>query len=156
MAGFKFRLQSILDYRAGLVDRARMVVGALQAREREEELVCEQLHAEERATHAMLAALQIGGALDMAELTRLMGAADALATRIEEQGLVIERCRRETEAAQARLVELSKEAKALEKLRERQQEEYLQEDARRERAETSELASLRHRWMQLARMQVAR
>ncbi len=69
---------------------------------------------------------------------------------------MIERCRRETEAAQAQLVELSKEMKALEKLRERQQDEYLQEDARRERAETSELASLRHRWMQVARMQVAR
>ena len=156
MAGFKFRLQSILDYRAGLVDRAWMEVGALQAREREEELVRERLQAEEQATHAMAAALQVGGALDLAELTRLMGAADALATRIEEQGLVIARCCRETDEAQVRLVELSKDAKALEKLRERQQEEHLQDDARRERAETSELASLRHRWMQVARMQVAR
>ena len=151
MAGFKFRLQSILDYRSGLVDRVRMEVGALQARQREEELVRERLRAVEGATFAALAELQVGGALDMAELNRLMEAADALATRIEEQGLVIERCRRETDEAQARLVELSKEAKALEKLRERQQDEYLQEDARRERAETSELASLRHRWMQVAR-----
>ncbi len=84
MARFKFRLQSILDYRAGLVDRARMEVGALQAREREEGLVRERLLAEERATHALAAALQLGGPLDIAELTRLMGAADALATRIEE------------------------------------------------------------------------
>ena len=156
MARFTFRLQSVLDYRAGLVDRARMVVGALQAREREEELVRERLRAAESATHAMLAALQIGGALDMAELTRLMGAADALAARIEEQGHVIARCRQETEEAQAQLVELSKDAKALEKLRERQQAEYLQEDARRERVETSELASLRHRWMQATRVQVTR
>ena len=151
MAGFKFRLQSILDYRSGLVDRVRMEVGALQARQREEELVRERLRAEEGATFVALAELQVGGALDLAEVTRLMGVADALATRIEEQGLVIERCRQEAEAAQARLVELSKEAKALEKLRERQQGEYLQEDARRERAETSELASLRHRWMQVTR-----
>ena len=156
MAGFKFRLQSILDYRAGLVDRARMEVGALQARQREEEAVREGLRASECATHAMLAAMQLGGALDMAELTRLMATADAFATLIEEQGLVIERCQRETDEAQARLVELSRDAKALEKLRERQQEEYQQEGVRRERAETSELASLRHRWMQTARMQVAR
>jgi flagellar export protein FliJ len=156
MAAFKFRLQSILDFRSGLVDRARMEVGALQARQRDQELVRERLRTEERATFDALAEQQAGGALDMAELTRLMGAADALATRIEEQGLVIERCRREADAAQVQLVELSKEAKALEKLRERQQDEHLQDDARRERAETSELASLRHRWMQVARMRVAR
>ncbi len=60
------------------------------------------------------------------------------------------------DVAQAALAEAAKQRKIIEKLRERQQDEYLQEDARRERAETSELASLRHRWMQVARMQVAR
>ena len=151
MAGFKFRLQSILDYRAGLVDRARMEVGALQAREREEELVRERLQGEEQATHALAAALQVGGALDLAELTRLLASADAIEARIADQDEVVEACRREIDEATARLVELSKDAKALEKLRDRQQEEYVQEDARRERAETSELASLRHRLLQVAR-----
>ena len=151
MAGYKFRLQSILDYRTGLVDRARMEVAALQARQRREEEVRERLRGNERATLAALARIQAGGTLDLAELTRLIGSIDALAARIEEQDLVVESCRRETDEAQARLVALSIDAKALEKLRERQRDEFLLEGARREQAETSELASLRHRWIQLAR-----
>lgn len=43
MAGYKFRLQSILDYRTGLVDRARMEVAQLQTRQRQEEEVRERL-----------------------------------------------------------------------------------------------------------------
>ena len=42
------------------------------------------------------------------------------------------------------MVALAKDARALEKLRERQLEEYQQDDARREQAETSEIASIRH------------
>jgi len=151
MAGYKFRLQSILDYRAGLVDRARMEVAALQTRQRGEEEARERLRGDERATLAALARIQTGGALDLAELTRLMGSVDALGARIEQQGLVIERCRREADEAQARLVALSMDAKALEKLRERQREEFLIEGARRDQTEMSELASLRHRWTQIAR-----
>ncbi len=151
MAGFKFRLQSILEYRAGLVDRVRLEVAALHVQLCHAMDVREDLRADLHATFAALNDIQAGGALDMAELTRLMAGAEAIEDRIEAQGFVVERCRRDVDEATARLVELSKAAKALEKLRERQRDEFRQEDARRERAETSELASLRHRSMQVAR-----
>jgi flagellar protein FliJ len=151
MAGFKFRLQSILDYRASLVDRARQEVGAARARLRQEEERLKRLRMGVRASLDALALAQGGGALDLDEVARLQAGVEVLERRIEEQHLVVAGARHEAELAQARLVGLSKDAKALEKLRERQQEEWAADTARREQAELSELASLRHRWMQAAR-----
>lgn len=156
MAAFKFRLQSILDFRSGLVDRVRLEVNTLHVRLYRAMEVREELRADLHATLAAQNALQAAGPLDIAELTRLMAGAESIEAHIAEQDLVIEGCRRDIDDATARLVELSKEAKALEKLREHQQVEHLQDDTRRERAETSELASLRHRSMQVARTQVVR
>ena len=77
-----------------------------------------------------------------AEITRLLEYGQILAQQIVEQRQVIAQRQQEADAQQQRVIALAKDAKALEKLRERQLEEYQQEDARREQAETSEIASI--------------
>jgi flagellar FliJ protein len=145
MAGFRFRLQSVLDYRASLVDRARSELAARQALLREAEEALEVLQEAARGALAELAAIQAAGTLDLPAITRLLDYDQILHDRMVEQHDVILRRQHDVEAQQEQLIALSRDAKALEKLRERHHQEYQQEDARRERAETSEIAATRHR-----------
>ena len=144
MAGFTFRLQNVLDYRTGLVDRARQELGTVQARLNEEETRQQAYERAERQAIRQQCIMQTTGALDLPEITRLLEYSEVLARRIIKQRDVIAQCQRDVDAHQVRMIALAKDAKALEKLRERQLEEYQQEDTRRERAETSEIASTRH------------
>lgn len=150
MAGFTFRLQNVLDYRTGLVDRARQELAALQARLNEQEAVLHRLERAERDAIRQQCMMQTSGTLNLPEITRLLEYAEVLAGQIVQQRVVIAQCQAEVDAQQARMIALAKDAKALEKLRERQLEEYQQEDAHRERAETSEIASTRHQRAQAA------
>jgi len=136
MAVFRFRLQSVLDYRTGLADRARQELGVLQARVREAEEELAALHRSGKRALQQLGEAQRSKALDFAEITRLL-----------EYGIVLEQ---QIEAQQQKMIALAKDAKALERLRERQLEEYQQDDIRREQAETSEIASTRHQRFQVS------
>lgn len=144
MPGFTFRLQNVLDYRTGLVDRARQELAALQARLNSEQARQLAYERAERQAIRQQFLMQTTGTLDLPEITRLLEYTEILARRIIEQRDVIAQCQRDVDAQQARMLALAKDAKALEKLRERQIEEFQQEDSRRERAETSEIASTRH------------
>ena len=148
MAGFVFRLQNVLDYRSSLADRARQDLGALQAslREAEGQLVALQ-RAEQRALRS-LDQTQTSAMLDLPEITRLLEYCEVLAARIVAQRGVVAERQQAVDIQHEKLVALSKDAKALEKLRERQVEEFQQEDGRREQAETSEIASVRHQRQQ--------
>ncbi len=148
MAGFAFRLQSVLEYRTGLVDRARQELVTLQARLREEEAVLVALQHAERMALRQLGSAHASAMLDLVEITQLLEYGEVLATRIVQQKLVIGQCQQVVDTQQQVVIGLAKDAKALEKLRERQLEEYQQEDARRERVETSEIASTRHQRLQ--------
>ena len=149
MPGFTFRLQNVLEYRASLADRARQELGVLQARVREAQEELATLHRfEQRALHALEDA-QSTTALDLAEITRLLEYGEVLTARIGQQHREIAQRQQAADAQQERVIELAKDAKALEKLRERQLEEYQQEDARREQTETSEIAASRHQRAQV-------
>jgi flagellar export protein FliJ len=150
MAGFNFRLQNVLDYRTSLVDRARQELATVQARLNEEEARQLAFERAERQAIRQQCIMQTTGTLDLPEITRLLEYSEVLAKRIIAQRDVIAQCQRDVDAHQARMIALAKDAKALEKLRERQIEEYQQEDTRRERAETSEIASTRHQRAQAA------
>ena len=150
-AGFKFRLQSVLDYRTGLVDRARQELASLQALLRDAELMLEALRQAEREALAELAQAQSATTLNLPLITHLLEYDDIIAQHIVEQQQVIDARRQAVDEQQQQLVALAKDAKALEKLRERQLEEYAQEDARRERIETSEIAAMRHQRLQVTR-----
>src|SRR3954452_9299532 len=132
MAGFSFRLQNVLDYRAGLADRARQELGVLQAALRDAEATLAALLDAERQALGQLGAAQCTATLDLADITRLLEYGQVLAERIEEQHRHVEERRQDVIAQQQRVLALAKDAKALEKLRERQLEEYQQDDNRRE------------------------
>lgn len=150
MAGFRFRLQSVLDYRTGLADRARQELGVLQARVREAEEELAALHRSEQRALQQLGEAQRAKALDFAEITRLLEYGIVMEQQIETQRQVIAQRQQEADAQQQKVIALAKDAKALEKLRERQLEEYQQDDIRREQAETSEIASTRHQRLQVS------
>jgi flagellar export protein FliJ len=87
--------------------------------------------------------------MDLAEITHLLEYGQILTIRIAEQRGVIAQRQEEADAKQQEVIALAKDAKALEKLRERQLEEFQQDDARREQAETSEIAAIRHQRLQV-------
>jgi flagellar export protein FliJ len=150
MAGFVFRLQNVLDYRASLADRARQELGALQASLREAQEHLQTLQRSEQRALRWLNNSQMSTMLDLPEITRLLDYGQVVAVQIVQQQVVVQQCQLSVDAKQERLVALAKDAKALEKLRERQVEEYQQEDGRREQAETSEIASGRHQRQQVS------
>jgi flagellar export protein FliJ len=150
MPGFVFRLQNVLDYRAGLADRARQELGVLQTYLREAEATLAALKEAEQQSLRTLAQVQSSQMLDLAEITRLLEYGQVLTQEIVEQKKHVEERRQDVENQQQRVIALAKDAKALEKLRERQLEEYQQEDTRREQAETSEIASVRHQRLQVS------
>jgi flagellar protein FliJ len=149
MAGFRFRLQNVLDYRAGLADRARQELGVLQARVREAEEALAALFRAEQHALQQLGEAQSAPMMDLAAITRLLEYGQILTIRIAEQRGVIAQRQEEADAKQQEVIALAKDAKALEKLRERQLEEFQQDDARREQAETSEIAAIRHQRLQV-------
>ena len=146
--GFVFRLQNVLDYRASLADRARQELGVLQARVREAEEALAALRRSEQRAFQQLGAAQATQTLDLAEITRLLEYGLVMDQQIEAQYQVIAQRQQEADAKQQQVIALSKDARALEKLRERQLEQFQQDDARREQAETSEIASTRHQRLQ--------
>jgi flagellar export protein FliJ len=150
MPGFIFRLQNVLDYRAGLTDRARQELGVLQTNLRDAEATLAALLAAEQDSLRTLARVQSSQVLDLPEITRLLEYGQVLAQEIVDQRAHVAERQRDVDAQQQRVIELAKDAKALEKLRERQLEEYQQEDTRREQAETSEIASVRHQRLQVS------
>jgi flagellar FliJ protein len=150
MPAFVFRLQNVLDYRSGLADRARQELGVLQTYLREAEATLAALLEAEQQTLRELGTMQTAAFLDLAEITRLVEYGQVLAQEIVEQHHHVEERRQDVARQQERVIALAKDAKALEKLRERQLEEYQQEDNRREQSETSEIASIRHQRLQVS------
>jgi flagellar FliJ protein len=150
MPAFVFRLQNVLDYRSGLADRARQELGVLQTYLREAEATLAALLEAEQQALRELGTMQTAPVLDLAEITRLIEYGQVLAQEIVEQHHHVEERRQDVARQQERVIALAKDAKALEKLRERQLEEYTQEDNRREQSETSEIASIRHQRLQVS------
>lgn len=163
MSSAPFRLQTVLDYRARLVDRLRLELAALHRQQQEAAAQLAVLEAAERAALAQLRAQQApptpsprpprvaqeseappgassGAVLDLPRLMQLTEHLHVLAARITAQRETLARLAAEQAALQERIVAQNKDVKALEKLRERHLAENAWTEARRERVESSELA----------------
>jgi flagellar export protein FliJ len=139
----KFRLQSVLDYRSNLVDAARLELSGLQMRCTAEEQRLSELRANERDVIADLYEKQ-RVVVNVPEVMRLNEHLTVLGQRISNQWSAVQRLRSEMERARGTLLDLTKEMKALEKLKERQAEQDGWETMRAERVETGEVAARRH------------
>lgn len=145
---FNFRLQSVLDYRQSLADSARLELTALQMRLSQAESRLAATRDAERLTLQRLE-LQKRQVLDMPQVMQLLEHLNVLGRRIQQQQRAVEAERVAVDRQQQLYIDLVKEAKTLEKLRERQAAEYAQEQARLDRIETSEYAAQQHRRLRI-------
>ena len=134
MAGFKFRLEQILRYRAQLEDQAKMALSSALA----------ELTAQEQNLERLKNLLQQQegiACLDPAEfwlrdnyIRSLKDDIEAAALKVETLKLKVERCRYE-------LIKKSQERQLLQKLKEKQAERYANEQKLKEQSILDEIAS---------------
>ena len=86
--------------------------------------------------------------MDMTVVSYLLEYGLVVAQQIVGQRQVIAERQRAVDEQHQKVLALSKDAKALEKLRERQLEEHEQDENRRDLAEMGEIASIRHQRLQ--------
>jgi len=148
MAQFSFRLQSIVEYRQQLLEKLQQEMALLQARYRAADERLRELEAAERATLGRLGEGQ-ADVLDLAEVLQATAQLERLQLLIGEQTATLQQVQAEISILQDRLVEQSRDVKALEKLRERQAADHAREERRVEQLEASELGLRQHRRMQV-------
>ena len=148
MMKFNFRLQSILDYRRSLADSARLELTSLQMKLSQAESRLAASRDAERLTLQRLE-MQKRQVLDMPLVMQLMEHLNVLGRRVNQQQRAVEEARAAADRQQQLYIDLVKEVKALEKLRERQAVEFAQEQARLDRIETSENAAQQYRRLRI-------
>ena len=135
MKRFRFRLQRILDIREQIRDELRQeLVRKNQVRDHELRVLAEL---EQESLRAMI---REGGTYSASELVMFGDYRLRLKLRIEEQQGRVAVAMQEAEEAMARYVEASKEAKALEMLRQKRKAEYDEQALKEEGAQLDELA----------------
>jgi len=135
MKRFRFRLQRILDIREQIRDELRQeLVRKNLARDHELRVLAEL---EEESLRVMI---QEGGTYSASELVMFGDYRLRLKVRIEEQQGRVAVAVQEADEAKARYVEASKEAKALEMLRQKRKAEHDEQALKEEGAQLDELA----------------
>lgn len=138
MKRFRFRLQRILDIREQIRDEARQELGRRNTELAHEQGVLRGLEQE-------LAELQQGsdGIVTAGELVLKGAYAVRVQKLIEQQYVRIEEARKLVLLAQERYIQANKDAKALEKLKEKKRETYDQEMLKEETDRLDEVATQR-------------
>ena len=144
MATFTFRLQTVLEHKQRLEELAQLEHARAQAAQVNEERSLDQLKDAETQGFSELERQRFDGRLDIEALQLGMRYLDSLKVQITRQAQVVERVRKATEVKRDLLVAAMQERKALERLREKQLKDFMQEQARRELAEQDEMVVMRH------------
>jgi flagellar FliJ protein len=135
MKRFRFRLQRVLDLRVQIRDEARQEL-VRRNQERDYQInILRHLEDEYRRT-----SIQEGGTYSAGDLVLLGTYCARLQKQIEHQQEVVAKARKEAEQAQERYVETSRDAKALEMLREKKLQEHTEQMLREEGAMLDEIA----------------
>ena len=135
MKRFRFRLQRVLDLRVQIRDEARQELVRCNAERDHQVYVLAQLQDE-----FLQLGLVEGGMYSASDLTRLAAYAKRLTAAIDQQKVVVAEAIKAAEIAQERYIEVSKEAKTLEMLKDRKLQEFHAEQLREEGAILDELA----------------
>ncbi|MFN4894236.1 MAG: flagellar export protein FliJ [Pseudomonadota bacterium] len=135
MKRFRFRLQRILDLRVQIRDEARQELVRCTAERDHQIHILAQLQDE---------FLQVGlkecGTYSASDIASLGAYSERLTNSIDQQKIVVTEAIKATEAAQERYIEVSKEAKTLEMLRDKKRQEFDAAQLREEGALFDELA----------------
>ena len=139
---FTFRLQSVLDVRQALKEKA-LVAFFDEGRRlaREEEILTALL--QDRESHVDQLREAANRTLRVSHVAVLVSYLEILRQRIDAQKIVISEASRALEEKRAELIEAAKKKKIMETLKENQLAEYRWETLTRERKELDELAVLR-------------
>ncbi|MBQ7582084.1 MAG: flagellar export protein FliJ [Lachnospiraceae bacterium] len=143
MARFRYRMQNILDVKEKLESQAKNEFAIANAHLAEEEEKLNLLRARKASYEDELRHLY-EKALDVVEINRTQEAIDNLKERILLQMENVKQAQHNVDLARAKLTEAMQERKTHDKLKERQFEEFLAEEAAKESKEIDELVSFRH------------
>lgn len=135
MKRFKFRLQRILELSEQIRDEARQELVRRNA-ERDHEISVLTYLEEEFERNSLVE----GGTYSASEVVARGDYGERLSTAIDHQKLVVARAIEQAEAAHDRYIELSKEAKAMEMLKDKKLLEFKEQALREEGTLLDELA----------------
>ncbi len=143
MARFRYRMQNILDVKEKMESQAKnefAIANAILLEEEEKLLALERRKGEYEADLRQL----YSDNLDILKINEMQDAIDNVKERIAIQQDNVRQAQHNVDLAREKLTLAMQERKTHEKLKERQFEEFLQEEAARESREIDELVSFRH------------
>ena len=143
MARFRYRMQNILDVKEKMESQARNEFAIANAKLAEEEEKLAGLEARKLSYEDELRALYSAD-LELLKINETQDAIDNLKERIVIQKGNVKQAAHNVDLAREKLTIAMQERKTHEKLKERQFEEFKQEEAAKESKEIDELVSFRH------------
>lgn len=143
MARFRYRMQNILDVKEKLETQAKNEFAIANAKLAEEEEILQGLKDRKGEYEDKLRALYDAD-LDVFEINKTIDAIDNMKLRISEQELNVKYAMKNVDLARERLTEAMRERKTHDKLKEKQFEQFLLDEAAKESKEIDELVSFRH------------
>ncbi|MDO4965366.1 MAG: flagellar export protein FliJ [Lachnospiraceae bacterium] len=142
MARFRYRMQNILAVKQKLETQARNEFAIAAAKVNEEEEKLNQLIKRKDGYEDYLKGLY-AGALDIVKINETTAAIESMKGLIEDQVLQVRYAERVLEEKRVLLQEAMQDVKTHEKLKEKQFEVFMQEEAAKESKEIDELVSYR-------------
>ena len=143
MARFRYRMQNILNVKEKLETQAKNEFAIAAAKEREEEEKLNALRARRDGYEAELKGL-VGDALNVTSIKEAEDALEVIKYHVRMQELNLAAARQELEVARQKLTVAMQDRKTHEKLKEKQFEQFVAEEAAKESKEIDELVSYRH------------
>ncbi len=145
---FRFRFQSVLNYRKRLVEERQMALALAQQRLLQLRQEIQELRERREALAARIQA-ELSGSLQVAQVRVHYAYLDWLDARLRELEQALEAAERSVEEQRRALEEALKRRKTLEKLREKDRRVFVEELERRERLILDDLGVARHRRLRL-------
>lgn len=143
MARFVYRMQNILNVKEKLETQAKNEFAIASRNLQIEEEKLEKLYLRMESYEAELKSLTEGN-LDLKRIKETEDAIEVMKYHIRVQKVNVRKAEMELEAARIKLQEAMQERKTHDKLKEKQFDEFLAEEAKNENKEIDELVSYRH------------
>lgn len=135
--GYKFSLQNVLDWRVDLEDEAKLELNQAKQELEKEERYLQQLIRENIQLKEKAALNKRVDVMRQDDLYRKV-----LNDKIIQQKLIVEQAENDVQRAEERLVEAYQEKKVMEKLKEKDQQEYVDEMNAIEQKNLDEFATI--------------
>jgi flagellar export protein FliJ len=142
---YEFSLEVVLEHRRRTENEARRVFLEAQAKVDQAVAQLNEYYAQVDRTREQNLTLQLQGGANAPSLTANESFITGQKFRIDSQRMMIRDLKMEAEALQEALLEAAKEVKTLEKLKERQLEEFKKKRRKHEAREIDEIVTLRHK-----------